>query len=797
MKTLLTILGLVLAWPALAAITTSPGGTGGGGGSATNVSGGTYSNMTITASTYSGDARGLTNGAGTNLLVNRSTRFASRIVNGNTKSWQKPRNSWLMYPVSTNLVDQNYISNAVVVLKNSGLQKHGWTKIDLNDGWADYQTNRPVWTNHLHWNPDALPDGIPWLANYCHTNGVDLMVYQVAGPTTVGARMGSGTNAIGDAEDLLSWGVDGSYFSCDTVSPGDPQWTATDGSGINGTYELMAGAYSGLAKPFHIFATVHQVENWMREALYCVWPQPPGGLDDYDATSYAVTNLFQRWAYCEQYLKMTQPGFFVCFQPSVNIATATGDVRTNRFQIFFGLSCLSASPMQQGGIGQAAAYSFATNTDLLNIQQDNWIRACEVLPKSGDVRYLIKPLANGDVAVGFLNTNLNLAASATTVTLTWNEAQLVVPNGIAAVRDCMARTNMPNATNSLTISCAPSSLNVFRLSTPSSGSDLGYITNTQTGVTLSGVLNQNPIGTANVNYGTNGFVGGQNSSVGPLATNAMAFGQTMNVTGPRAIGLGGGLVGGTVSGADAVGMGNAPTASGSQSFAFGNATASGIGAYAFGPQSLTSGNYAFSFGYKARATAQGAFMINCGVTADLFQSNTIADSFKVWAANGHRFVGSAIIGDGSGVTNVASTNIVGTVAGSEAIAGTIGEYVQSLVAAGGALAVATGVTTNVTSISLTAGDWDVEASVLYNFNTTIANNLASAGISTTSKTIPTDGSEVKSLVASTGGLGMVTGVTVPRKRINVTSTTTVYLCASATFDVSCSVYGSINARRVR
>lgn len=133
---------------------------------------------------------------------------------------------------------------------------------------------------------------------------------------------------------------------------------------------------------------------------------------------------------------------------------------------------------------------------------------------------------------------------------------------------------------------------------------------------------------------------------------------------------------------------------------------------------------------------------------------------------------------------------------SNAAAGKIGEFSQSLISTGSATSLTTATAKNVTSISLSAGDWDVEGNI--NFNLSGATQTASSGgISTTSATLPTDGSEVASGVVCTTTT-LVNGLTLPRKRINVSTTTTVYLVAKATFSAGTeAAWGKINARRVR
>lgn len=138
--------------------------------------------------------------------------------------------------------------------------------------------------------------------------------------------------------------------------------------------------------------------------------------------------------------------------------------------------------------------------------------------------------------------------------------------------------------------------------------------------------------------------------------------------------------------------------------------------------------------------------------------------------------------------------IVGATDGGNAAAGIWGEYQSSAIASGGAVSLTDATAANITSISLTAGDWDVEGNVNI-AGATATYSQGVAGISATSATLPTDGTEVYSGAQFTL-LSVTDGVALPRKRINVTVTTTVYLVGRASFSAGTMTgYGSITARR--
>lgn len=144
---------------------------------------------------------------------------------------------------------------------------------------------------------------------------------------------------------------------------------------------------------------------------------------------------------------------------------------------------------------------------------------------------------------------------------------------------------------------------------------------------------------------------------------------------------------------------------------------------------------------------------------------------------------------------LAISPLLGTVAADNAPAGTYGEYVESVIAPGSAVSLTDATAANITSISLTAGDWDVEGNV--NLLGTGATFTAGAsGINTTTATLPTTG---KANFVDGDLTGNFTeGMSLSRVRVNVSATTTVYLVGRATFSAgTVTGYGTINARRVR
>ena len=160
---------------------------------------------------------------------------------------------------------------------------------------------------------------------------------------------------------------------------------------------------------------------------------------------------------------------------------------------------------------------------------------------------------------------------------------------------------------------------------------------------------------------------------------------------------------------------------------------------------------------------------------------------------------AASIGNTGVLTLKATTGgIAGTVTNDSAVAGLYGEYAASSVAST-TVSLTTATTANMVTQSLTAGDYDVQGTCVYQTAATTSVTQNICGISTTSATLGTDGTYARSTFAAVvPGAVEYMDMPTPVTRISLAATTTVYLVAQSTFTVSTQTAGGvIRVRRVR
>lgn len=138
---------------------------------------------------------------------------------------------------------------------------------------------------------------------------------------------------------------------------------------------------------------------------------------------------------------------------------------------------------------------------------------------------------------------------------------------------------------------------------------------------------------------------------------------------------------------------------------------------------------------------------------------------------------------------------LGVVDGSNAAAGHIGEYISATVSTSTALT--SNVNTNLTTISLTAGDWDVYGQAYFQASSGAGADDLRVWINTVSATQPT-GYAGGLAIESTSSGGLVNSLVTSPLRLNITAATTVYLGVNANYGSgTMNVQGLIRARRMR
>jgi hypothetical protein len=156
---------------------------------------------------------------------------------------------------------------------------------------------------------------------------------------------------------------------------------------------------------------------------------------------------------------------------------------------------------------------------------------------------------------------------------------------------------------------------------------------------------------------------------------------------------------------------------------------------------------------------------------------------------------------GTSTTQLATTAFVGSAVntipgvtnGTNAAAGVVGEYIESLVGQSVPLAVTSSAAFNLTQLTLTAGDWYIYGNITYIPSGATMTSIWAA-ISTTSAGFPDRALWTQHDLSSTGDSGLVA----PSRRFLFSVTTIVYLVGLVIFSPgTCAACGQLAVRRAR
>jgi hypothetical protein len=158
---------------------------------------------------------------------------------------------------------------------------------------------------------------------------------------------------------------------------------------------------------------------------------------------------------------------------------------------------------------------------------------------------------------------------------------------------------------------------------------------------------------------------------------------------------------------------------------------------------------------------------------------------------------SAAINNHAGLIDAPPTAVQGTTTNDNAAAGYVGELLSTNLPSGSAVSLTTDTITNITTLSLTAGDWDVWATLIYagSGNTSRVLGYMHTASAPALPTAPNEGAYMDFRASFAASAAQ--SVPIGQRRYSLAVTTTIYLIAYATFTVSMTCYGYIGAWRVR
>lgn len=301
----------------------------------------------------------------------------------------------------------------------SELKDAGYEYIVIDDCWSEKQRDSNGKLVPDHWK---FPEGIKPVADYVHSKGLKFGMYSCAGTHTCGGHPGSFEHEFDDAETFAEWGVD--YLKYDycykpDYIPGEILYKRMSTALRNCGRDIMFSAcnwgndnvYKWIRESgAHLFRSTGDIQdNWesiKRLALSQIGSECYGGNFCHNDIDMLVVGM--HGGSNNEWINSTEQGVNV-IADSGETMPKLGGCTDEEYRTHFSLWAIMNSPLMIGcDIRRMtpATKEILTNKDVIAINQDIECRGSYCIKQwnnPDNVFSLVKPLANGDYAVGMFN----------------------------------------------------------------------------------------------------------------------------------------------------------------------------------------------------------------------------------------------------------------------------------------------------------------------------------------------------------------------------------------------------------
>jgi alpha-galactosidase len=307
-------------------------------------------------------------------------------------------NSWNCWGLS---VDEKKVKDAADVM-HIHLINHGWTYINIDDGWEAEKRDE---NGELYGNV-KFPD-FKRLSDYIHSKGLKFGIYSSPGPTTCGGYPASYEHEKIDAKTWAKWGVD--YLKHDYCSYS--QFTPSpDESLIKAPYAVMRKALDEADRDivYCVGYGAPNVWNWAREAGGNLWRTTRDITDEWNVVS--AIGFFQ-----DVCAEATAPGYYndpdmlvvgklgLGWGEKVHDSYLSPDEQYSHVSLW----CILSAPLLIGcdmSDMDDFTLNLLTNDEVLAVNQDPAVMpAHKMITGNGQIWW--KSLEDGSYAVGFFNAD--------------------------------------------------------------------------------------------------------------------------------------------------------------------------------------------------------------------------------------------------------------------------------------------------------------------------------------------------------------------------------------------------------
>lgn len=330
-----------------------------------------------------------------------------------------PPMGWNSWNTFTWEISDKLIREAADAMAESGLKDAGYEYIVIDDCWSEKQRDENGRLVPDHWK---FPEGIKPVADYVHSKGLKFGMYSCAGTHTCGGHPGSFEHEFDDAETFASWGVD--YLKYDYCYkpdhiPGEVLYKRMSAALRNCGRDIMFSAcnwgndnvYKWIRESgAHLFRSTGDIQdNWesiKRLALSQIGNECYGGNFCHNDIDMLVVGM--HGGSNNEWINSAEGGVNVIADSGESMPKL-GGCTDEEYRTHFSLWAIMNSPLMIGCDIRnmtPATKEILTNKDIIAINQDIECRGPYCIKQwnnPDNVFSLVKPLSNGDYAIGMFN----------------------------------------------------------------------------------------------------------------------------------------------------------------------------------------------------------------------------------------------------------------------------------------------------------------------------------------------------------------------------------------------------------
>ncbi len=361
-------------------------------------------------------------------------------------------NSWNCWGLS---VSDEKVRSSAKALIDKGLIDHGWTYMNIDDGWE---------------SPQRLPDGtivpnekfpnMKALGDWLHALGLKFGIYSSPGPRTCGGYLASYQHEMQDATSYAEWGID--YLKYDWCSYGDIFKKAGDTSvaAYMKPYQIMRHALKAQNRDIYYSLCQYGMKDvwkWAPEVDGNSWRTTGDITDTWESLSSIGFNQNKLYPYAMP-SHWNDPDMLIVGQvgwgENLHPTRLTPDEQYTHISLW----CLLSAPLLIGcDISKMDNFTLnlLTNDEVLAIDQDPLGKQAQQKIKKTDYQVWVKQLEDS-YAIGIFN----LSRSYQTITLNWKDAGL---KGNYKTRDLWQQKDLGFFKTSFTAKVPPHGVSLLKL----------------------------------------------------------------------------------------------------------------------------------------------------------------------------------------------------------------------------------------------------------------------------------------------------------------------------------------------